>query len=75
MTQFIQGTFTLEADDGTVVSKLLIADSRGSGLRQFFRRRGGEPGDYLALAFDLASKRTVGYMGDGNLFHDLKLVE
>ncbi len=67
LKRFIQGQFALKADDGMIVGKL---GSRGGsvwGLGPFFTQRGGEPGDYLTIVFDLTSHVAVVRIGDESI--------
>jgi len=67
MKQFIQGDFNLKAADGVYIGNLKAKDFSGWSLSTFFRRRGGEPGDYLVLTFDLGSHEAKAYIGDEGL--------
>jgi hypothetical protein len=53
ISRFVQGKHLLLTEDGTGVGTLVISKYAGWGLGPLFRRRGGEPGDVLALTFDL----------------------
>jgi len=75
MKNFIRGEFTLETREGEIIAKLVIRESGAWGLTKLFRRRGGEPGDYLALVFDINKRKTLAYMGDSNLFYELQLLD
>jgi len=75
MKNFISGEFTLETREGEIIAKLVIRESGAWGLTKLFRRRGGEPGDYLALVFDINKRKTLAYMGDSNLFYELQLLD
>jgi len=67
MKQFIQGDFNLKAADGVYIGNLKVKDCSGWSLGTFFRRRGGESGDYLVLTFDLGSHEAKAYIGDEGL--------
>lgn len=75
MENLISGEFTLETEEGEIIAKLVIRESGAWGLTKLFRRRGGEPGDYLALIFDINKRKTLAYMGDSNLFYELQLLD
>ena len=72
MKEFLQGNFTLEAADEAHIGNLKIKDSSGWNLGNFFRRRGGEPGDHLVLTFDLTSRKAKVYVGDEDLLEDFR---
>jgi hypothetical protein len=67
MKRFAVGEFALKAADGSSVGTAVSKESGAWGLRPFFRRRGGEPGDYLLLVFDLAARVAVVSIGDASL--------
>jgi len=58
LRRFLGGEFSLQTVDETRVGTLVVGDTGTWGLGPFFRRRGGEVGDYLRLMFDLG-KRTA----------------
>ncbi|MFI5386747.1 MAG: DNA-directed RNA polymerase subunit alpha C-terminal domain-containing protein [Fimbriimonadales bacterium] len=72
MKQFISGDFTLKAEDGIVVGKLVCRQNSAWGLGPFFRRRGAEAGDYLVVVFDLAHREAIVRVGDETLIDDLE---
>jgi hypothetical protein len=74
MRRLVSGKFSVEPDGDRRVAELAVSDSGGWGLSKFFLRRGGEPGDYLVLIFDLDNRNATALMGNSNLFHDLGLV-
>lgn len=53
IARFIGGKYLLKTTDGVEVGTLVVSGSAGWGLRPFFRRRGGEPGDVVMFTFDL----------------------
>jgi hypothetical protein len=63
---FIQGAFTLVTSDDCKVGMLTAKDNSGWGLGPFFRRRGGEPGDYLSVVFDLSCRKATVQIGDAS---------
>jgi len=75
MKNLFNREFILETEEGETMAKLVLTENGGWGLTKLFRRRGGEPGDYLTLIFDLDTKRVKGYMGDLNLFYNLRLID
>lgn len=67
MMKFIQGNFQLRAADGAYLGNVKVVNSSGWGLSTFFQRRGGEPGDYLVLTFDINSNEAKAFIGDESL--------
>jgi hypothetical protein len=66
---FLEGEFALRDHDGTNVGTLVFKSTSGAwGLGRFFRRRGGEPGDYLLIECDLSSRQATVSIGDASLF-------
>jgi len=72
MRKFLQGTFSLRTADGALIGNLNIKDSSGWSLGSFFRRRGGETGDYLVLVFHLTKRQVVIHIGDQDLLDDFQ---
>ena len=70
MRQFLQGDFTFKAADGTQLGSPTIKDTSGWRLSPFFKRRGGEPGDYVILAFDTRCREVKGFIGDRELLNE-----
>jgi hypothetical protein len=60
---FIEGRYVLRTRDGSEVGNLVVSRSAGWGLRPFFRKRGGEPGDVVVLTFDLQRHEAVVRVG------------
>lgn len=73
LSDFLQGEFRLCASDGTHIGTLSFNGSQGWGLKAFFNRKGGEPGDYLALLFDLPAHTVIARLGDENVVAELQL--
>jgi len=71
MQKFLQGEFSLKAADNATIGSLKIK-SCGWGLQPFYRRRGGEPEDYLILVFDLNLREVKAYVGDIDLLDDFQ---
>ena len=71
MKEFINGTFELKSSDDKHLGYLTIKESGAWGLVPLFRRRGGEPGDFLILEFDLKKKEAVAKLGDESLIENL----
>lgn len=64
---WLKGDFDLKASDGASVGTVVSGESGAWGLGPFFRRRGGEPGDYLAMLFDLGNRQVTVSIGDETL--------
>jgi hypothetical protein len=64
MKSFLYGQFAIESPDGGKFGTITVADTGAWGLGPFFRRRGGEPGDYLLIVFDLGRRVSVMRLGD-----------
>ncbi len=67
LKSFLQGKFTLMTADNALAGTLVAKDHTAWGLGPFFRRRGGEPGDYLSLVFNLSKRVVVVQIGDVSL--------
>jgi hypothetical protein len=72
MKQYLQGEYSLTAADGTDIGKLKIEDSSAWSMSSFFRRRGGDPGDFSVLEFDLMSRNVKAYIGDAELLDEFR---
>jgi hypothetical protein len=71
---FLQGKYALLTCDGSKIGTFVVKDNSGWGLGPLFTRRGGEPGDYLSIAFDLSLYIATVQIGDASLidqFRDL----
>ncbi len=62
--KYIQGKFTLKNQNGADVGILVASKGNSWGLGPFFRRRGGEPGDYLQIKFNLAKREATVIIDD-----------
>jgi hypothetical protein len=69
---FIQGKFTLLTADNAAAGTLVAKDHTAWGLGPLFRRRGGEPGDYLSIVFNLSQRAAVAQIGDASLTEDIE---
>jgi hypothetical protein len=67
LRSFLQGRFALRTADHSAVGTLVIKDNCAWGLGPFFSRRGGEPGDYLSILFDLSRHEATVQIGDASL--------
>lgn len=75
MKRFLSGEYLLKTEDGLQIGKLVMKEGAGWGLGPFYRRRGGEPGDYLVLLVDTSSKEASVYIGDEGLLDDFQANE
>jgi hypothetical protein len=70
MKEFIQGNFALKTADGASIGSIRLKESSGWNLRHFFKRRGGEPGDYLVLVFNFKDRVVNIHVGDAGIMDD-----
>jgi hypothetical protein len=68
----LDGQYPLSTSDDVQVATLVVQSENCSawGLSPFFRRRGGEPGDYLLLRFDLKTSSAEASLGDETLLEN-----
>ncbi len=64
MKTYLQGEFRLLQIDGQPVGRLSVKDTQAWGLGPFFRRRGGEPGDFLQIVFDTKQRSASVTLGE-----------
>ena len=67
LKSFVQGRFALITGDNSKIGTLAVKDNSGWGLGPFFTRRGGEPGDYLWIVFDVSQRIATVQIGDASL--------
>jgi hypothetical protein len=67
MASFLQGEFVLRDEGGSRVGTIVSKKSQAWGLGPFFRRRGGEVGDFLLLVFNLEARDAQLAVGDESL--------
>jgi len=70
---FLQGKFSLMTADNSPVGALVAKNSTAWGLGPFFRRRGGEQGDYLLIMFDLTKRIAVAQIGDATFVEQFEI--
>lgn len=73
MKRFILGEFRFMAADGVNLGTVVSKEEGAWGLGSLFRRRGGEPGDYLVLEFDVDARVAVAHLGDMALLDEFVL--
>lgn len=64
MKAFLQGRFELVTCDNSKIGTFVAKENSGWGLGPFFRRRGGEAGDYLSLKFNLSRRTAIVELSD-----------
>jgi hypothetical protein len=64
MKSYLQGEFSLLLADGQPVGRLVVKDTQAWGLGPFFRRRGGEPGDFFQIVFDTKQRTASVALGE-----------
>jgi hypothetical protein len=60
----VAGEFQLETEDGVSIGIIKSKDLAAWGIGPLFSRRGGEPGDFLVIVFDLARRVATVSVGD-----------
>jgi hypothetical protein len=63
MKAVVDGRFVLLLKDGNRIGAVTVSRSSCWGLRGIFQRRGGEPGDFVLLRFDLKTRECVAQLG------------
>jgi hypothetical protein len=69
ISKFIQGEYDFLVNR-MKFGRLVVKGYQGWGLRPFFSRRGGEPGDVLVLVFNTRTRKVKGTIGDETLLDD-----
>jgi hypothetical protein len=72
LKRFVAGEFILKTEDGLQIGRLVVKESSAWGLGTFFRRRGGEVGDYLVILIDQTAKEATVHIGDENLLDEFQ---
>jgi hypothetical protein len=67
LKEYIEGDFDLMTTDGTRMGTFRCKDGTAWGLSPFFRRRGGDEEDYIALEFDLTKRAATIRIGTDEL--------
>jgi len=70
MRNLAGGAFSLCSEDGAGVGTLECEGRTAKGLRQLFRRRGGDVGDFLVLVLDTQAREAKAYLGGPMLLND-----
>ena len=70
--EYLQGHYALKTADDNPIGEIVVRDSRAWSLGPFFRRRGGEPSDYVVIVFDMVSREAFIYIGDIYLLDDFR---
>lgn len=66
LRKYINGPYSLKSERGEEVGRFVAKQSSAWGLGPFFRRSGGDPGDYLLLNFDLRRRDVFITIGDSS---------
>ena len=72
MVTFLDGEYKLKLEDDLYIGTLVAKGTTSWGLGPFFTRRGGEPGDYLMLLFDLTNHEASVRVGDVGLIENVQ---
>lgn len=67
----LAGKHSMRASDGAAVGTLVVQRNSAWGLLPFFRRRGGDVGDYLSIAVNPKNHSALLSLGDESLLDDL----
>lgn len=70
LSEVLAGEYPMSARDGSPVGTLVVKGSSAWGFGPLFRRRGGEPGDYLLLEIDPSARRATAQLGEASLLSD-----
>lgn len=72
LRSILDGHYSLTTPDHAQIGTIVIQSENPTawGLSPLFRRRGGEPGDYLLLVFDLAKQSATASLGDETLLEN-----
>jgi hypothetical protein len=68
------GKYAMRASDGAAIGTLVVQSTSTWGLLPFFRRRGGDVGDYLSIRVDPKTRSALLSLGDESLLDDLSSV-
>lgn len=68
----LQGSYSIRSEDEAEFGTATVRDNFVYGFAKFFKRRGGEPGDYLVVIFNLHSKTVTALLGNADLFDRLE---
>jgi len=69
MTKYLNSHYVLKVADNSLIGPLTVKKYSCWNLRPLFKRRGGEPDDYLVLVFDNTSKEAIAHIGDADLLY------
>lgn len=69
---YIKGEFRLRTEENQTVGRIVIKETSAWGFTPFFRRRGGEIGDYMLLLFDTIGKEIIISIGDEDLIEEFQ---
>lgn len=69
---YIEGEFRLRTEENQTVGRIVIREASAWGFSAFFRRRGGEIGDYMLLLFNTRSMEITIHIGDEDLIEEFQ---
>ena len=69
---YIEGEFRLRTEENETVGRVVIKETSAWGFSAFFRRRGGEIGDYMLLLFDTKNMEITIRIGDKDLIEEFQ---
>lgn len=69
---YIEGGFRLRTEENQTVGRIVIKETSAWGFSPFFRRRGGEIGDYMLLIFNTVNKEITIHIGDKDLIEEFQ---
>ena len=69
---YIEGEFRLRTEENQTVGRIVIKETSAWGFSAFFRRRGGETGDYMLLIFNTENKEIIIHIGDEDLIEEFQ---
>lgn len=69
---YIEGEFRLRTEENESVGRIVIKETSAWGFSPFFRRRGGEIGDYMLLLFDTKNMEITIHIGDKDLIEEFQ---
>jgi len=70
MKKHLQGKFNCKTAEGDQIGTFTIKDCSGWSLGSFFKRRGGEEGDFILLIFNIKKKEMKIRIGDEDILNE-----
>ena len=72
MKPYIEDSYSLKTADNVLIGELRIKESAGWGLKNFFKRRGGEIGDFLVIELNNIKNEGKVYLGNYELIDQFR---